>query len=152
MKPHIITFDFDRTLCQIPREQNPWDGTSFPFEMVIDEFWRLRGEGHSVNILTSRKDATMDTVHLFVQEQGLIVDNIWNTNFVAKADYLVQNSLHTDWHFDDCPDEFYAMEKHKQFDKTKFTLVYTDFGESRFIDMKNQTEKDTHDIWRYVRG
>lgn len=152
MDKKIITFDFDRTLCFLPREQSPWGGESVPFEFVIDEFWRLRGEGHSVNILTTRMDATMETVHLFVREHGLLVDNIWNTSFLPKADYLVKHGLHTDWHFDDNPEEFYSMEKHKQFENTKFTFVYYDYGPPRFIDMRNLTEEDHGNIWRYIRG
>lgn len=148
----IITFDFDRTLCLVPREENPFTGKSIPFDMVIEQYRIHQNAGHSMNILTTRLDATMQTVHDFVAEFNLKPDNIWNTNFKLKGRFLKENSIHVDHHYDDNPEEFAYMKKHLEFQDMGMTLVYSDIGQYRFIDYNNQTDKDKRDIWRYIRG
>jgi len=80
-----ISFDFDGTLTD-PKIR----------EVAISLL-----DKHEVFILTSRFSDTMEDVFGLAGRMGLKRENIFCTNLKDKGDWLVENDLQFDIHFDD---------------------------------------------------
>ena len=147
----VITFDFDDTLCtaspgamvtKAAKEEFPAGIIS---QVIIEQLELHHQEGDSVNILTTRKDIHMEEVHNFVEyfKLGDILDNVWNTNFLWKAEYITEKGLKIDKHFDDnlvelhyfnelqLSTEFVHIDHWRRVDKLR------SFSDSRFKDTLN---------------
>lgn len=152
----IITFDFDRTLSFHSVFSYFGNGSLIPFGKTLEKFAEFQEAGHSVNILTTRMDIDMPAVNIFLEEYNLEPDNVWNTNFKKKAVFakklFLEKNILIDHHFDDDPTEFKFFNDDITFANMEQTLVYSNIGRFRFIDMKNQTDDDKRDIWRMIRG
>jgi hypothetical protein len=160
-----ITFDFDHTLCILPREAQTGDldwgpKISIPFGEIVEQFKSLQEQGHTVSILTTRMDENMATVHDFVTEQGLKPANIWNTNFEWKATFLnklLVQGIKIDQHWDDNMTEFSEIKANETLDHVDFKLVlppsfHLGTEVLQIIDPRNPTPDQQKLMWMLIRG
>ena len=128
MERQTITFDFDHTLCLCTKSQAFWTESHTPLEIGLEEYRLMKDMGHSVNILTTRKHEDMPEVHDSAEAFNLEPDNIWNTNFEWKGDWLLTQDIHIDRHYDDNPTEFQLLSEIEDFNHMELRIVMSGYG------------------------
>lgn len=107
-----VSFDFDDTLVQTRPDEDCFLVEVGPNEALITEMRTLANQGHTLLIVTSRRedregDSTRTKVATFVADHNLPVAQVVFTEGQPKAPFLT--ALGVGKHFDDDGDELAAL-------------------------------------------
>jgi len=111
---NTYSFDFDDTLTQPvwDEEEEMWGNHGEARQETLDMMLELASKGHTIIIVTARREEHLDEVREFVKYHQLPVAEIHATNHALKGHWFKDNGIEVIKHFDDCPYELMSLDDH----------------------------------------